>query len=141
MPTPLLPIQQLSLSYGPLTVLQAFSLTLQRGEILCLLGPTGCGKTGVLKSIAGPTPGAGGDIRSGPAALLSAHYTMPAEERRVGLIRQDYALFPHLAVAENVRYGRQDLSAAEQQQRCLEVLHLPELRTLAGRYPHELSGG
>ncbi|UZK03511.1 ABC transporter ATP-binding protein [Venatoribacter cucullus] len=141
MPTPLLQIQQLSLSYGPLTVLQDFSLTLQRGEILCLLGPSGCGKTSVLKSIAGLTPGARGDIRIGTDTVLSAQYSMPAEERRVGFIFQDYALFPHLTVAENVRYGLQDLTAAEQQQRCLEVLQLTELDTLAGRYPHELSGG
>lgn len=141
MSSPLLHIDQLNLRFGAVPVLQDFSLTLQQGEILCLLGPSGCGKTSVLKAIAGLYPQATGHIRIGDDIVAAPGILIPAEQRRIGFIFQDYALFPHLTVAENLRYGLQSLSPAEQQQRCTEVLELTELSGLAGRYPHELSGG
>jgi iron(III) transport system ATP-binding protein len=117
------------------------SLTVAQGEILALLGPSGCGKTTTLRIIAGfERPDAGtvtirGHLMAGPGR------SVPPEDRGIGIVFQDYALFPHLTVAENVGFGlaRRDRSA--RRERVAQILELVGLSGFAGRYPHELSGG
>jgi len=117
------------------------SLGAQEGEILCLLGPSGCGKTTTLRAIAGFEPVSTGEISLGGRLVSSPGFRVPAEERRVGMVFQEYALFPHLRVAENVAFGLQHLSRDAQQAQVRHMLELVGLPDLARRYPHELSGG
>jgi iron(III) transport system ATP-binding protein len=117
------------------------SLAVAQGEILALLGPSGCGKTTALRIIAGfETPDAGtvtirGQVMTGPGR------SVPPEERGVGIVFQDYALFPHLTVSANVAFGLQGLDRGERQARTGQILHMVGLADCATRYPHELSGG
>jgi len=117
------------------------TLTVEQGEILALLGPSGCGKTSTLRLIAGfEVPDSGsvvirGEVMAGPGRWS------PPEERGVGVVFQDYALFPHMTVAENARFGLHRLDRATQKKRVAQVLELVGLEAFAGRYPHELSGG
>ncbi|KWT93178.1 MULTISPECIES: ABC transporter ATP-binding protein [unclassified Variovorax] len=123
------------------TVVDGFSLSLDAGRIGCLLGPSGCGKTTVLRAIAGFEPVRGGSIRLGERLLSSAKVHLPPEERRVGMMFQEYALFPHLTAAQNVGFGLRRRPQAEQRARVAEMLALVGLAESGGRYPHELSGG
>jgi iron(III) transport system ATP-binding protein len=123
------------------TVVDGFSLSLDAGRIGCLLGPSGCGKTTVLRAIAGFEPLRAGSIRLGERLLSSATVHLPPEERRVGMMFQEYALFPHLTAAQNVGFGLRRRPHAEQRARVAEMLALVGLAESAGRYPHELSGG
>ena len=123
------------------TVVDGFSLSLDAGRIGCLLGPSGCGKTTVLRAIAGFEPLRAGSIRLGERLLSSADVHLPPEERRVGMVFQDYALFPHLTAAQNVGFGLRRRPQAEQRARVAEMLALVGLAESGGRYPHELSGG
>jgi iron(III) transport system ATP-binding protein len=123
------------------TVVDGFSLSLDAGRIGCLLGPSGCGKTTVLRAIAGFEPLRAGSIRLGERLLSSATVHLPPEERRVGMMFQEYALFPHLTAAQNVGFGLRRRPQAEQRARVAEMLALVGLAESAGRYPHELSGG
>ena len=121
------------------------SFTVGHGEILALLGPSGCGKTTTLRLIAGfETPDEGritiGDRTVSDATPRRAA-PVPPEERGVGIVFQDYALFPHLTVEDNVAFGLRRLARPARQGRIAEVLRLVDLRALARRYPHELSGG
>jgi iron(III) transport system ATP-binding protein len=119
----------------------ALSLAAEPGEILALLGPSGCGKTTTLRLIAGfDTPDEGTvSIRGQPMA--GEGRAVPPEARGVGVVFQDYALFPHLTVAENVGFGLARLERPARGRGVAEVLDLVGLSALAGRYPHELSGG
>jgi iron(III) transport system ATP-binding protein len=119
----------------------ALSLAAEPGEILALLGPSGCGKTTTLRLIAGfDTPDEGTvSIRGQPMA--GEGRAVPPEARGVGIVFQDYALFPHLTVAGNVGFGLARLERPARGRRVAEVLDLVGLSALAGRYPHELSGG
>jgi iron(III) transport system ATP-binding protein len=117
------------------------SLAAQEGEILCLLGPSGCGKTTTLRAIAGFESVSAGEILLGGRLVSSPAFRVPAEQRRVGMVFQEYALFPHLRVAENVAFGLTHLSRDEQQARVRHMLELVGLPDFARRYPHELSGG
>ena len=123
------------------TVVEGFSLSLDAGRIGCLLGPSGCGKTTVLRAIAGFEPLRAGRIRLGERLLSSATVHLPPEERRVGMMFQEYALFPHLTAAQNVGFGLRRLPQPEQRARVAEMLALVGLAESGGRYPHELSGG
>jgi iron(III) transport system ATP-binding protein len=123
------------------TVVEGFSLSLDAGRIGCLLGPSGCGKTTVLRAIAGFEPLRAGSIRLGERLLSSATVHLPPEERRVGMMFQEYALFPHLTAAQNVGFGLRRLPQPEQRARVAEMLALVGLAESGGRYPHELSGG
>jgi iron(III) transport system ATP-binding protein len=117
------------------------TLAVGQGEIVALLGPSGCGKTTTLRLIAGfETPDAG-SIVIGARTVASATVAVPPEERGVGVVFQDYALFPHLTVEENVAFGLHRLARPARQGRVGEVLRLVDLTRLARRYPHELSGG
>ena len=128
-------------AHGLHTVVDGFSLSLGAGRIGCLLGPSGCGKTTVLRAIAGFEPLRAGSIRLGDRLLSSAAVHLPPEERRVGMMFQEYALFPHLTAAQNVGFGLRRLPQPDQRARVAEMLALVGLAESGGRYPHELSGG
>jgi iron(III) transport system ATP-binding protein len=118
------------------------SLSVERGHVLALLGPSGCGKTTTLRLIAGfETPDTGQVIIAGRSVADGAGPGVPPEERGVGIVFQDYALFPHLTVTDNVAFGLRGLSRAARRDRAREVLSLVGLAELGSRYPHELSGG
>lgn len=142
---PHLQLTDLSVRYpcpeGELCVINQLSLQLQRGEIGCLLGSSGCGKTTILRSIAGFEPLRSGEIRLDGRLLSAPELSVAPEKRNVGMMFQDYALFPHLSVARNVGFGLKALAAAARKQRVQDMLALVGLADLAKRYPHELSGG
>jgi len=137
----LLRIEGLKCAYQSQTVLASVSFDIQPGEIACLLGPSGCGKTTVLRAIAGFIAPQAGEIRLGEQLISSAAHVVPPEQRGMGMVFQDYALFPHLNIADNIAFGLRRMPAAEKQRRVKEVLELVELPDLSKRYPHELSGG
>ncbi len=125
---------------GPPAV-DGLSLSVREGEILALLGPSGCGKTTTLRLIAGfETPDAGTVTIRGQV-VAGAGRPVPPEDRGVGIVFQDYALFPHLTVGDNVGFGLRHLDRGPRRERVGQVLELVGLEGLAGRYPHELSGG
>ncbi|MEJ7687188.1 MAG: ABC transporter ATP-binding protein [Variovorax sp.] len=123
------------------TVLDGFSMSLDAGLIGCLLGPSGCGKTTVLRAIAGFEPVRAGFIRLGGTLLSSATAHLPPEQRRVGMMFQEYALFPHLTAAQNVGFGLRRLAHADREAKVAEMLALVGLDEAGERHPHELSGG
>ena len=120
---------------------QGVTLSLKAGDIGVLIGPSGCGKTTLLRAVAGLEPVMGGEIRLTKSVVSSATLSVPPELRRIGMVFQDYALFPHLSVGRNVAFGIHQLPRAEQAARVAEVLKLVGLEGSEHRYPHELSGG
>ncbi|MCZ8252566.1 MAG: ABC transporter ATP-binding protein [Hylemonella sp.] len=117
------------------------SLGLRAGDIGVLIGPSGCGKTTLLRAVAGLEPVSSGEIRLAGQVVGSADTQTPPEARRIGMVFQDYALFPHLDVGRNVGFGIHQLPRAEREARVREVLALVGLQGSEARYPHELSGG
>lgn len=117
------------------------SLCARKGEILCLLGPSGCGKTTTLRAIAGFEPVIGGEVHLQDQLVSAAGLLVPTEERRVGMVFQEYALFPHLRVAENIAFGLRHLSADQRTTQVHAMLAMTGLIGFERRYPHELSGG
>jgi iron(III) transport system ATP-binding protein len=138
-----LEVSQLQVRYAGQTVaaVQDVSLGLAAGQIGVLIGPSGCGKTTLLRSVAGLEPVAAGSIRLGTQVVGNPGHSVPPEQRRIGMVFQDYALFPHLSVGRNVAFGIEHLPTAERSLRVAEVLQLVGLEGSAQRYPHELSGG
>jgi iron(III) transport system ATP-binding protein len=123
---------------------KAVTLHLQQGDILGLLGPSGCGKTTLLRLIAGFERLNSGSIWLGDRIVSSVHVAVPPEDRNVGMVFQDFALFPHLSVFDNIAFGLKGIFGHQKdllQRRVLEVLELVGLDGLQRRYPHELSGG
>ena len=120
---------------------QGVNLGLRQGDIGVLIGPSGCGKTTLLRAVAGLEPVSGGKILLSGRVVSAPGQTEAAERRRIGMVFQDYALFPHLDVARNVGFGLNHLPQAERQQRVREVLELVCLASAEKNYPHELSGG
>ncbi|MGE0645469.1 MAG: ABC transporter ATP-binding protein [Nitrospira sp.] len=138
----ILELRSVSCAYDPSRpAIQDISFSICEGEILCLLGPSGCGKTTTLRAVAGLEPVCSGQIVLSDRLVSSASDTVPTEERRVGMVFQEYALFPHLRVADNIAFGLHHLSRAERSCRVQEMLRLTGLDGLERRYPHELSGG
>lgn len=117
------------------------SFAAHEGEILCLLGPSGCGKTTILRAIAGFEPVRSGELFLSGRLVSNATLQVPTEERRVGMVFQEYALFPHLRVADNIAFGLQHLSRGDRKCQVQEMLTLTGLEGFDRRYPHELSGG
>ncbi len=138
-----LSITQLSVRYPGQTTaaVDGVSLGLRAGDIGVLIGPSGCGKTTLLRAVAGLERASGGSIALGGECVSDARHHLPAEQRRIGMVFQDYALFPHLDVGRNVAFGIARLPRGERDQRVAEVLKLVGLDGLQTRYPHELSGG
>ena len=138
----ILELRFVSCAYDPnRPAIRDISFSAHEGEILCLLGPSGCGKTTILRAIAGFEPVRSGQIFLSGRLVSSSSETIPTEERRVGMVFQEYALFPHLRVADNIAFGLRHLSRAERRCRVQEMLRLTGLEGLDRRYPHELSGG
>lgn len=117
------------------------SLGLRAGEIGVLIGPSGCGKTTLLRAVAGLERAQAGSISLAKEIVSSERQHVPAEQRRIGMVFQDYALFPHLDVGHNVAFGLSHLKPDERRQRVSEVLDMVGLGKAQKRYPHELSGG
>jgi iron(III) transport system ATP-binding protein len=119
----------------------AVNLRLRAGEVGVLIGPSGCGKTTLLRAVAGLEPVTAGEIRLAGNLVSSTSTRVLPEARRIGMVFQDYALFPHLTVQDNVRFGLHQQTRKQQTHRVKEVLAWVGLATSAQRYPHELSGG
>ena len=140
-PASLLDVDAIRVRYGAHTVVHTMSFGLAPGRIGCLLGPSGCGKTTVLRAIAGFEPVAAGEIRLGGRVVSRADWVLAPERRQVGMVFQDFALFPHLSVAANIAFGIRGRSAAQRDTRVAELLDLVGLAAQAHVYPHQLSGG
>jgi iron(III) transport system ATP-binding protein len=138
-----LEVSQLRVQYAAQAraAVQNVSLGLRAGDIGVLIGPSGCGKTTLLRAVAGLEPVNGGSIRLSGHTVSDASTHLPAEQRRIGMVFQDYALFPHMDVERNLAFGIQHLPAAQRKQRVREVLDLVGLAGAEKRFPHELSGG
>ena len=137
----MLVIKQLALAYDKQPILSDLSLSLKHGEIGCLLGPSGSGKSSLLRAIAGFEAIQGGEIVVDGVCLSTSGFQVPPEQRHIGMVFQDYALFPHLTVAENIAFGLAAKPVASRQHRVTELLQLIGLAELSKRYPHQLSGG
>jgi iron(III) transport system ATP-binding protein len=128
----------------PIAAVDRVSFSLEEGELLGLLGPSGCGKTTLLRIIAGFEQPSDGTVELAGRLVAGGGCWLPPEQRNTGMVFQDYALFPHLTIAENIAFGLErkgDRQRKEIQQRVGEVLQLVGLAGLEKRYPHELSGG
>jgi iron(III) transport system ATP-binding protein len=138
-PAPAVRLKDLTRRYGSLAAVDGLDLEVLPGEMLTVLGPSGCGKTTMLRLIAGLETPDGGTIEIGGRRVAGARVAVPPERRRVGMVFQDFALFPHLSVRDNVGYGlRRD---PDRQVRVRELLDLIDLADAESRMPHQLSGG
>ncbi|MFT5643124.1 MAG: iron(III) transport system ATP-binding protein [Janthinobacterium sp.] len=141
----LLDLQQISYAFGIpgklAPVVERLSFQLAKGDIGCLLGPSGCGKTTVLRCIAGFEAISGGSIALHGTTISSIDVHLPAEQRRIGMVFQDYALFPHLSVADNIGFGLQSTARSARAVRVSGLLATVGLAGQGERFPHELSGG
>jgi iron(III) transport system ATP-binding protein len=141
----LLKLNHVSLAYdtpdGAIAVVKDLSLSLEKGHIGCLLGASGCGKTTVLRAIAGFEPLRAGSISLGDTALSTVDKQIEPEHRHVGMMFQDYALFPHLNVERNISFGLRRWTKPQRKLRVHELLTLVGLEESGAKYPHELSGG
>jgi iron(III) transport system ATP-binding protein len=117
------------------------SLSVERGEVLAIVGESGCGKTTLLRLVAGLEVPTEGEVLLNGHVASTPRGTLPPERRGVGIVFQDYALFPHLTVLDNVTFGLRALPRRERAPRAAETLALVGMREYAHRYPHELSGG
>lgn len=136
-----LSIRDLTCKYETQTVLESLSLEVDHGEIVCLLGASGCGKTTLLKAIAGLLPLSSGNMSLNCMTIDDGNNWVAPEKRNIGMIFQDYALFPHLTVAQNISFGLKDLSEKEKSDKVDEMLELVHLTGFKERFPHQLSGG
>ena len=134
-------LDKVTVNYDGVSAISDASFCLNEGEIGCLLGPSGCGKTTLLRSIAGFESVADGSISLHGERISTAKYTQVPEERAVGMVFQDFALFPHLNVSKNIGFGLGHLTSSEKDSRILEMLSLVDLERVSERFPHELSGG
>ena len=125
---------------GPPAV-DLLSLQVEEGEIFALLGPSGCGKTTTLRLIIGFEAPDVGRIQIAGRVVADPRHFVPPESRGIGMVFQDYALFPHLTVAQNIAFGMRRLPGQERTRRTQRALRITEMEDLADRYPHELSGG
>jgi iron(III) transport system ATP-binding protein len=136
-----LELREVSRSFPGVAAVDRLSLTVGAGRIGCLLGPSGSGKSTVLRTIAGFERPDAGEVLAGGELLSGPETWMPPERRRIGMVFQDFALFPHLDALTNVAFGLRDANRDARRRRAIELLELVGLAAEAGRYPHELSGG
>ncbi|MBO68841.1 MAG: ABC transporter ATP-binding protein [Acidiferrobacteraceae bacterium] len=137
----LLSLDKISSSYGPRAAIRQVSMEVKEGSQVCLLGPSGSGKTTILRAIAGFQRLSSGTICINGAIVSNPGYELPTEQRRVGMVFQDHALFPHLTIAENVGAGLRKLTRNRRRKQVLELLDQMGLGAYSERHPHELSGG
>ncbi|MEM7753363.1 MAG: ABC transporter ATP-binding protein, partial [Pseudomonadota bacterium] len=133
-------VEGLSFAVQGRDIVHDVSLHVRSGQVTCLLGPSGCGKSTTLRMIAGVERQDGGRVTLDGRCLSDGRHHLPPEDRRIGLIFQDFALFPHLSVAQNVGFGLSG-SKAEREARVAETLDRVHLAPFAKAMPHELSGG
>ncbi|WP_084510068.1 ABC transporter ATP-binding protein [Haloplanus natans] len=138
---PVLELDDVSKSYGVERVIEDLSLSIHEGEILTLLGPSGCGKTTTLRLIAGLERPNGGEVALNGTPVSSSDRFVEPEDRGIGVVFQEFALFPHLTAAENVAFGLEAWDADAREQRVDELLDLVGLEAQGDSYPDELSGG
>jgi iron(III) transport system ATP-binding protein len=138
---PVLKLRNVGKSYADTPVVAGVSFQLARGSIGCLLGPSGCGKTTLLRLIAGFDPVSAGEIAFNGATVSTPRQTVPPERRQIGMVFQDYALFPHLDVQGNIGFGLRHRDKAGRAARVAELLESVGLAGYANALPHELSGG
>ncbi|MFQ6017731.1 MAG: ABC transporter ATP-binding protein, partial [Kiloniellaceae bacterium] len=136
-----LALEHVSHAYGDVVAVDDLSLSVAPRELVCLLGPSGCGKTTALRVAAGLERLQRGRVLMNGQPVADPGMDVPPEDRGVGLVFQDYALFPHLSVRDNVAFGLTGLGAAERRARAEEVLGQVGIADYAGAYPHSLSGG
>ncbi|SOB57878.1 Spermidine/putrescine import ATP-binding protein PotA [Pseudodesulfovibrio profundus] len=136
----LLEVRNINKFYDELHVVRNVTFSLNEGDIGCLLGPSGCGKTTLLRTIAGFEDIAGGSIVI-DGQIVSGPSSVAPENRNIGMVFQDYALFPHLSVADNVSFGLLGASSEVKKQRVVELLETVGLASEQDKFPHELSGG
>jgi len=141
MSKPLIECRGISKRFGDVVALDDVSLRLMPGEVLSILGASGCGKTTLLRIIAGFEAVDGGELYLQSSLVSSSGHHQPPERRNIGMVFQEYALFPHLTVAQNVAFGLNGMPKVEQRNRTHDALELVRLDTLHARYPYELSGG
>ena len=134
-------LQGVSYHYNGTKVIENLDLTVGKDEIVCLLGASGCGKTTTLKAIAGLVEAKHGSVFIDGKLVSDESTFIAPEHRNIGMMFQDYALFPHLSVADNIAFGLGKMSQSEKQQRVDEMLQLVHLSGCADRFPHQLSGG
>lgn len=136
-------IRNLTKRYGGAAAVSDLSLEMEKGEFVTLLGPSGCGKTTTLRMLAGFITPDAGEIIVDNRAVSSASKVIPPEQRRMGMVFQNYAVWPHMTVFDNVAFGLQlrKLPKQEIREKVRRMLDLVELSPLAERYPHQLSGG
>lgn len=137
----LLKLDQVQVQLSGTTIVDNVGFELQKGEIGCLLGPSGCGKTTLLRAIAGFERLSSGAIELAETAVSSVNSHLEPEHRDVGMVFQDFALFPHLSVADNISFGLRGASVAQKKERVAELLEHIGLEGYGPRYPHQLSGG
>ncbi|MDI4651108.1 MULTISPECIES: ABC transporter ATP-binding protein [Pseudoalteromonas] len=134
-------IKDLAYQYNATQVLSELNLNVEQDEIVCLLGASGCGKTTTLKAIAGILQPAQGYMSIDSKVVNDSGLFVAPEKRNIGMMFQDYALFPHLTVSDNIAFGLSNMSKAQKRERVDEMLSLVKLDGCAKRYPHQLSGG
>ena len=134
-------VRDLEHAYGLHRVVRGMTFALAPGRIGCLLGPSGCGKTTVLRCLAGFEPVQGGEIRLSDQVVSRRGLQVAPEKRGVGMVFQDYALFPHLSVADNIGFGLRRMPTADAVARTTAMMELVGLASVAETFPHELSGG
>lgn len=138
---PLLEIRDIAKHYGSFQALSGLSFDMLEGEIISVLGPSGCGKSTLLQLVAGLARPDEGEIRMNGQTIASRKAIVPPEKRGVNMVFQDYALWPHMNVFDNIAYGLHRLNRQEQQKRVTELLGLMQLNGLEKRLPPQLSGG
>lgn len=136
-------IQNMCFTYSnsSANAVEAFTLEVNKGEVISILGRSGSGKSTILRLIAGLEMPKGGSFTLGDKKMFDDHTFIQPEKRGIGMVFQDYALFPHMCVEDNVSFGLPKMSRKEKLKRVKEVLELVELEGFEKRYPHQLSGG
>lgn len=137
----MLKVEHIRCQYDGQAVIDDISFDIDNGDICCLLGPSGCGKTTALRAIAGFQPISHGTISLNGQLLSSASSLVEPDQRHIGMVFQDYALFPHLTVKDNIGFGISKLSGSQQRAATDRLLAMTQLEGLQDRFPHELSGG
>ena len=137
----MLQIDSLTRRFGSQTVLDALSLDVPAGKVACLVGPSGCGKSTLLRLVAGLDRPDGGEIRVGERVISSTGWALEPHRRRLNMVFQDYALWPHMTVGQIVGYGLDRMSAQDRAARVSALLDLMQIGHLARRLPSQISGG